>query len=572
VKRIIIILMIIVFAGLTASLGADDTKPKAGDTPALSQVVATVNGEPILLRDLENRLGKIHGEAAPGQRPDFDLDRLLFQISNDTLLGQEARTLDMHLEEPTADQVRLLRNDLLLQVLDTEEVMEPARPTDEEIAERYQKLYRRVTFRVVTKYAQDEAVEILEQLEGGADIAQVALEQSVDPYALRSGLVDGIARIDLQRDIAEIAFAMEAGQVAGPIRTDLGWSVIKVVAFEDADPEQFEALKSEMFRLVQYDKASALRSKLAAEARANHPVQIDADAVAAVKPKRLPDARLIPDYPNPAAVVVRIGDDRTVTAEEYGRALQTRWSGVRNEEAAVAAAPIILQKTIEKELLLAEAEDRGYADLPDFKHAIHTRETDLLIPRYLELAVAPRVEVSEADLKQYYDEHKDQLHKPPKVRLGQITVATEQQALELAAQLQDGADLAWLAKQHSIDRFKEAGGDRGWTSPRPGIDQIQDTLLESPRGTVLEPIGVEGNWQVLMVTGREAQDIYAFNEISGNIRQKVSAQKFRVALDDFMTKLRERAEIVIHEDVLARLNISGTVKAEEEGDHGAHGH
>lgn len=572
-KPILIFLSLILLAGIAAWGGPEPTEtpeePQAG-----SDVVATVNGEPIFLKDIENRLGKIHGEAMNNDRADFDMDLLLFKMTNDLLLGQEARALEMDQEPPTDDQIRLFRNDLLLRVLDAEEVMEPARPTDEEIAERYQLLYRRITLRVITKYEKDETVEVLELLESGADVAQVARDHSVDPYALRGGLVDGIARIDLQKDIADIAFAMNPGQVAGPIRTDLGWSVIKVESFDAADPELFEARKSKVSSLVQYEKATELRKKLTERTKANHPVRIDREAVAAVQPKRLPDARLTPDYPDPDAVVVRIGENRTITAQEYGKALLTRWSGVRNEEAAVAAAPIILQKTIDKELLLAEAEDRGYADRPEFKHAVHNRETELLVPRYLEQVVAPRVKVTEEDLKQYYADHVDEFHKLPRIRLGQITVATEEEAWRLARQLRDGADLAWLVKQHSIDRYKETGGDRGWMTPNPGLDEIHDQLLEAPRGTVIDPFGVPDNWQVLVVTGREEQGSYTFDEISGNIRQKVFKEKFRIVLDEFITKLRERAEIEINQDVLASLRISGSMETagEEEGGHGAHGH
>lgn len=573
-KRKLLVTATIILTGVTAMAMSDEPGADAKPEAASSNVVATVNGEPILLRDMERRLGKIHGEAMGGERDDFDLDLLLFKMTNDVLLGQEARTLEMHQEAPTNDQIRLYRNDLLLKVLDAEEVVEPSRPTVEEIAERYEYLYRRVTLTVVTKYQQDETVELLELLEGGADIAQVARDHSVDPYALRSGLVDGIARIDLQRDIAEIAFAMGPGQVAGPIRTDLGWSVIKVERFEDADPELFELRRRKVASLVQYEKATELRSKLTEETKAHHPVRINQKVVEAVKPKRLPDARLTPEYPDPEAIVVWIGEKRTITAKEYGRALLTRWSGVRNEEAAVAAAPIILQKTIDQELVLAEAEDRGYADRPEFQHAIHNRETELLIPRYLEQVVAPRVKVTEDELKSYYSEHKNEYHKLPNVRLGQITVASEEQALELAAQLREGADLAWLVKQHSIDRYKETGGDRGWMTPNPGLDAVHDLLLEAPKGTIVDPFGVKDNWQVLMITGREEQGLYTFDEVSGNIEQKVLEAKFRLVLDEFMNKLRERAEIKINEDILARLNISGSMDTaiEEEGEPGAHAH
>ena len=293
----------------------------------------------------------------------------------------------------------------------------------------------------------------------------------------------------------------------------------------------------------------------------------------AIKPKRMPDARLIPDVPEPDAVALTVGD-KAVTARDYGRALIARWKGVRNEEAAVASAPIILQSIIQRELLLAEALRKKTDELPAVQHRLHARETQLLVERYLEEVLSPRVEVDAKEMQSYYDEHKSQFLRPPRVRLGQITVETLEEARRIAGLLSEGADLRWLAERHSIDGFKAKGGDRGWYEPRPGVDPFNDNLLAAEVGAVLDPFGEPGSFLVVKVLAREEQGPYPYDEVSGNVRNAVYQKKLLEEIDRYITVLRSRSEIEIYEDRLTRLQIVGSVEEEHGagGTAGGHGH
>jgi peptidyl-prolyl cis-trans isomerase C len=525
-------------------------------------VIARVNGEAILAEDIERQLGRLHGSAQKGDRPGFDVDRLMFRLINDLLLGQEGRALGMDREEPIASRVEAYRRELAVKKLRQVEIDERARPNDEEVRKTFQEQYRRITLRVVTVYERDEAEEILSELRAGADIETLAKERSVDPYSLRGGLVSDLPRIDVLNEVADLAFTLEPGQIDGPVRTDIGWTVFRVESKRAADPARFEAVERKVRRLVRHRKGEELRASLAAEVRERHPASIDDDAVRAIQPKRLPDSRLAPDYDDPSAVVVRIGEDHWITAEDYGKALLKRWSSVRNEEAARASAPIILKRLIDERLLLAEALDRGYAELPRIARSIHTFETDLLVQRYLEEIVADGIEVGAEEMKTYYDANKEKFKMPPRLHVGQITVETLEEAERIAGLLRDGADLGWLARRHSIDRFRDSGGTRGWMSPQPGASEFNRRLLEAEAGDVLGPFGSSGHYVISKVLSRKESGSYPYEKVSGKVRDILFSRKFQETLDAFITKLRSRSEIEIDEEHLARLSIAGSV---EEG-------
>ena len=66
------------------------------------------------------------------------------------------------------------------------------------------------------------------------------------------------------------------------------------------------------------------------------------------------------------------------------------------------------------------------------------------------------------------------------VRARHILVADEQTARDLITQLENGADFAQLALEHSLDRStREAGGDLGWISPGLLLQQEVEAVVFS---------------------------------------------------------------------------------------------
>jgi len=176
---------------------------------------------------------------------------------------------------------------------------------------------------------------------------------------------------------------------------------------------------------------------------------------------------------------------------------------------------------------------------------------------YLEQVVGAGIEVTDEEIRVFYEENKTSYPKPPRMHVGQITVASLDDAVRLAELLRQGADLAWLARQNSIDRFKDSGGDRGWLVVSRGADPVQDALFEAEAGDVIGPLGAEGNYFVLRVNARDEQDFYTLEELSATARQGVLQRKYVEALAHYLDRLRERAEIKVDRAALQSLQITG---------------
>ena len=543
-----------IFSLLAAPCTAE-SPPEVGSATEPA-VVAVVNGESIFFEDVETRLASSHTGKQQTDRGVWDLDRLLQGLISDALLAQEARATGMHEEQPIAGEVESFRNTLALRRLEHEELDKPIEVSNEELRAVFERDYATADVHILTVDEREQAEPLLEQLRDGAEFEELAREHSVDQYSARGGKIEDIERMDLPPLLGRAIWEAQPGGLAGPVRTGLGWTVARVDAFPELTDERFEQLRGDLDRQVRFQKYEIRRADLVRKLRESIPVEIDRALVSAIDCERLQDGRLKPIIDDATTVVATVGG-RTIDAGTLGQALQKRWRSVRNREAALAAKSIVLQRLIGAELMQAEAVRRGYGETAESERTVGAFEKQKLIRRYIKEVVTPQIEVADEEMADFFEKQKEEYRKPPRVHVGQITVAEEEQAQKLADLLREGADLGWLARQHSIDRFKDVGGARGWMVPTPGLDRFQDALHNGKPGDVIGPAGTPGNWIVYQITSREEQGYYTLQEVDRKVRSILFAGKFTAYLEDYLLKLRERSEIEVHRDVLESMRISG---------------
>jgi peptidyl-prolyl cis-trans isomerase C len=76
--------------------------------------------------------------------------------------------------------------------------------------------------------AEEKAIELKAQLDGGADFAALAAEHGTDGTAQRGGDLGWFVRTDMVPEFADAAFAMEPGTISDPVKSAFGWHLIKL--------------------------------------------------------------------------------------------------------------------------------------------------------------------------------------------------------------------------------------------------------------------------------------------------------------------------------------------------------
>lgn len=93
---------------------------------------------------------------------------------------------------------------------------------------------------------EEEARALIEELEGDADFATLARENSTGPSASNGGQLGWFAKGDMVAPFEEAVADMEAGAVSEPVETQFGWHVIKLNETRVAEAPALEEVRGEL--------------------------------------------------------------------------------------------------------------------------------------------------------------------------------------------------------------------------------------------------------------------------------------------------------------------------------------
>lgn len=200
----------------------------------------------------------------------------------------------------------------------------------------------------------------------------------------------------------------------------------------------------------------------------------------------------------------------------------------------------------------------GIADETALRHRIAAR---IQQEKYVAMRVDPLVKVSEEEIADFYEAHKDSLTIPERIRAKHIFIATLNRPTDEAKEMLEKAladltagkkDFAAHAKEISEDfANKENGGDLGWMSrarlPADFGEAAFATEKEKP-ALVRTKLG----WHILQITDRKPAEPRTLEEAKEEITAALATTKRHQAVNDFRTTLRrfEEEKIDIFHDQL----------------------
>ena len=83
-----------------------------------------------------------------------------------------------------------------------------------------------------------------------------------------------------------------------------------------------------------------------------------------------------------------------------------------------------------------------------------------------------------------------------------ILVSSEEQCSQLKTDIENGADFAALAKEHSSCPSGRQGGELGEFGPGQMVKEFDEVVFSAPVGTVQGPVKTQFGYHLLEVTKR----------------------------------------------------------------------
>ncbi|HHY40453.1 MAG TPA: hypothetical protein GX502_04310 [Syntrophaceticus sp.] len=162
------------------------------------------------------------------------------------------------------------------------------------------------------------------------------------------------------------------------------------------------------------------------------------------------------------------------------------------------------------------------------------------------------VTVGEKLIQEAYQEYKDMLVIPERVKVGHILVETEEEAREVIAQLKQGSDFEKLAEQKSIDpSAKQNKGILGYIGKNDSsiAEEFKNAAFSlSPGEFSQEPVKTEFGYHVIWCFDKKAAGTATYEEVKDSLSQQLIAQKKQERLSEYLEKLRMNCRLFWHPD------------------------
>jgi peptidyl-prolyl cis-trans isomerase C len=198
----------------------------------------------------------------------------------------------------------------------------------------------------------------------------------------------------------------------------------------------------------------------------------------------------------------------------------------------------VLNFLIDMQLAAKAAEGKGLDKTPDFIKKMADAKKKLLVETMLEND--SKMKVSDAAIKQVYEDELKKLKPEEEVSARHILVPTEDEAKAIMVKLKAGGDFAALAKELSKDTGSGAeGGSLGYFTKGKMVPEFEKAAFEGKKGDLLDPVKSQFGWHIIKVEDKRSQEPPKLEQVKPQIEEYL----IRKAQSDMITALRASAKI-----------------------------
>jgi peptidyl-prolyl cis-trans isomerase C len=275
-------------------------------SPPKDPVVATVNGQPIYLSELQ-----VAQQALPPQYRNMPLTSvypaLLDRIVDSKLVVADGKKNKVDADPAFKRRMAFVEEQVIQDFWLNKELAK--RITPDKLQARYQEKLKsmpaedEVHARHILVATEQEAKDLLAELKKGAAFDKLAREKSTDKASgAEGGDLGWFKRTDMVKEFSDAAFALKKGEMSEtPVKTQFGFHLIKVEDRRQAPPPSFEELADQIREEVQRETVTQYLDQLRSGAKVEK-FNMDgskAEAAPAKPPAGAPPAS-VPTAPAPA--------------------------------------------------------------------------------------------------------------------------------------------------------------------------------------------------------------------------------------------------------------------------------
>lgn len=196
---------------------------------------------------------------------------------------------------------------------------------------------------------------------------------------------------------------------------------------------------------------------------------------------------------------------------------------------------MVLEQLISKKLLLLDAQKNLFEYDPEFKKELEMVKNDLLV-NFVMKKTMEKVNVTDAEVKEYYEKNKENLVEGEKVGASHILVDSEEKAKELLEKI-NNKEISFedAARAESSCPSSENGGNLGEFTRGQMVPEFDEASFSMEVGEIKGPVKTQFGYHLIKLNSKTEAKPMEFDaikeQLKGSILQEKQQEAYRSKLN-----------------------------------------
>jgi len=265
--------------------------------------------------------------------------------------------------------------------------------------------------------------------------------------------------------------------------------------------------------------------------------------------------------PAGAIVVAKVGnfyitaDDLNNEVKSYNSMMDAQGVTKGKIDTREKKIAYLRNEMVRKYVLYQEALDRGIDKKDDVVHSMEEAKVALLVSELVKQEM-DKIEITDTDVTNFYNQKKDLLKEPEQRKLLEIVSSSEGDAKQIYIELLKGTEFADMARQFSKAPSASKGGDLGWVTidVDPAKRTKSDTFYQESFSPLLEKGGIskifktqDGNYNIVKVVDIKKSEAKPLSELRAQLKEFLTYDKKQAVIIELSNKLSAETKTEIFE-------------------------
>ncbi|WP_313162801.1 peptidylprolyl isomerase [Sedimentibacter sp.] len=204
----------------------------------------------------------------------------------------------------------------------------------------------------------------------------------------------------------------------------------------------------------------------------------------------------------------------------------------------------LVDELVMHELMYSDALEKGLENDEGFIEVMENMKKSML-QQYNLRKMFNQITLSDEELKEYYEKHKDTYVTQEMVKASHILVDSEEKATEILEDITDGLSFEDAAKEFSSCPSKEAGGALGQFGKGQMVPEFEDAVFAMQAGEISGPVKTQFGYHLIKLTERTPERNSSFEEVVQEVKDSCFMEKQEKVYNDKKSELSKKYEVEI---------------------------